>query len=153
MLEVVQLPRRKGVWSKVRSFAAHIRHPKGDTCLGCGFLSFGTEELILFNRTLLAVKGVAGLPDDVHLSHICCFRSLWVPPPDDGHEVLLEVVKRRRPCEGFIKYRPGYSPLDHRGLLEKKQDRRRDLVIGICAAVGGAALTLLAAWIRKHFGF
>lgn len=152
MIHAIRLPRRKGLWSEVRSAVAHVRHPKGDTCLECGFLAFGTEELITFNRTLLAVKGVAGLPDDVHLSHIRCFRSLWAPPPDDGDDVLREVAKRRRPCEGFLKYKPGYTPLDHRGLLEKKQDRREKVLIGIAGAIGGALLALVGAWARKRFG-
>jgi hypothetical protein len=152
VIHAIRLPRRKGVWSKVRSAVAHVRHPKGNTCLDCGFLAFGSEELITFNRTLLAVKGVAGLPDDVHLSHICCFRSLWAPPPDDGDEVLREVAKRRRPCEGFLKYRPGYSPLDHRGLLEKKQDRRKEIYRNILFAIGGALLALVGAWAKKRLG-
>jgi hypothetical protein len=153
--DVIRLPPRKGFLPKVRSVAARIRHPKGDTCLECGFLAFGTEELITFNRRLLALKGIAGLADDVgliHLGRICCFRSLWLPPPGDGHEVLLEIAKRRRPCEGFLKYKPGYSPLDHRGLLEKKQDRHEKIAIGIVSAIGGVLLTLLAAWARKRFG-
>jgi hypothetical protein len=77
---------------------------------------------------------------------------LWVPPPDDGEEILLEVAKRRRPCEGFLKYKPGYSPLDHRALLEKKQDRREKIFIGVAGAIGGLLLGLVAAWARKRFG-
>ena len=140
---------RKGI----RKGVVRACHPNGATCLECGFLSFGTEELIKNDRLLLSVEGAAGLPDDAHLSHICCFKSLWVPLPTDTDEIFTEIKKVRRPCEGFLRYRPGYSPLDHRGLSEKKQERREKMLIGILSALGGMALTLFTAWLRRHFGF
>jgi hypothetical protein len=39
-----------------------------------------------------------------------------------GYGIVDEVAKRRRPCEGFFPYKPGYSPSEHRALQEKKQE-------------------------------
>lgn len=152
MINVVRLTQGKGTWFRLRTAAAYVRHPRGHTCIDCGFLALRNEEMIKYNRVLLAVRGVAGLPDDTYLSHTSCFRSLWSPLPSDEVEVLDEVTKRRRPCEGFFRYRPGYSPLDHRGLLEKEQTRIEKIIVGISSAVGGALLALLAGWAKKRFG-
>jgi len=137
----------------VRSVVSHLWHPKGMTCLECGFLAFGDCEVIGDDRRDLSVRGVAGCPP---LQDIQCFKKLWGRDVIDADGIFSEIEKRRRPCKGFFPYRPGYSPPEHRGLqerkLEKKQDRLEKITIGILSALAGYTLPLLKGWLRKYLG-
>lgn len=150
----------------LRDAITHLRHPKGMSCLECGFLAFGDGEMITFNRgflreglfPFLTKASAATLPQQhgisPHLEHTHpnCFKSLWVRDSERaGYGIIDEVVKRRRPCEGFFPYKPGYSPSEHRALQENKQARNEKITVGILSALGGAAITLVLSWFKKHF--
>jgi hypothetical protein len=143
----------------------YLRHPKGVTCLKCGFLAFGNEEMITINRGCLSV-GLApfltkasaatisqnAVSPDFEQMNANCFKSLWVREATlPGYGIFDEVVKRRRPCEGFFPYRPGYSPSEHRTLQEKKHDLNEKIRLGVLSALFGAAITILIDWLRKKY--
>lgn len=126
----------------------------GVTCLACGFLSFDDSELRRSNRILLAASGENGCPP---LNKIHCLRKLWVDYElgnfDDGREGLFEEAQKKcRPCEGFLRYRPGWSPSEHRSLFQAKLERRYTAVITAASAIGGSALTLFGYWLVKRWG-
>jgi hypothetical protein len=72
---------------------------------------------------------------------------------NDSREGLFdELHRRRRPCVGFLQYRPGRSPLEHRALEDKKRERGEKVLIGILSAVGGMFVAVVTSWLLKHFG-
>ena len=142
----------------MRSAVAHLRHPKGTTCLPCGFLGSGDKELIAADRILLSSKDSAEHPP---LTKVRCTRSLWIDYDLRNFEnardgIFTELHKRRRPCEGFLRYRPGWSPSEHRDLLQTKiqtkTERREKILITAVSSIGGSVLTLLGAWLLKRWG-
>lgn len=138
----------------LRTAAAYCRHPRGMTCLDCGFLGADDHEVRRADRILLAASGEGGCPA---LNKIRCVRKLWVDYDlgnfDDGRTGLFEEVqKKRRPCEGFLAYRPGWSPSEHRDLLQTKLERHDKIVISAASAIGGSVLTLIGYWLLKHWG-
>lgn len=139
----------------IRSAAAYVRHPKGETCLDCGFLTLGGGETTRSDRILLWCDGTAGCPP---LEKLSCTNSLWVEydlsyfSGTNAIALFHELKKTRRPCEGFLKYRPGSSPSEHKVIKENKRTRREKIVIGVLSALGGFALALASAWVRKYLG-
>lgn len=63
-----------------------------------------------------------------------------------------ELKKQRRPCQGFVRYRPGSSPNEHKALEEGKRERREKIMNWLVGGVGGVILTLLSKWLLKHLG-
>jgi len=130
------------------------RHPLSVTCLDCGFLALGNEEVTRADRIMLHSEGRAGLPcSPEELTNLNCTRSLWVDYDltyFDGsvQGIFDELERERRGCAGYLKYRPGFSPSEHRDLLLKRMDSKERLMF---AALGGI-VTLLLAWIAKHLG-
>ena len=145
---------RRKSWNIVRNTVAHLRYPKGMTCLECGFLASDTFEVSKSDRILLACSGEAGCPP---LNKLHCERKLWVNyelgnwgNSRDG--LFGEVQKKRRPCEGFLRYRPGWSPREHRDLLQSKLERRDKIFISATSAIGAAVLALVGDWLLKRWG-
>jgi len=138
----------------MRSSVAYLRHPRGMTCLECGFLASGDFEVRTSDRVLLACSGEGGCPP---LNKLHCQRKLWVNYElgnwDDSREGLFEEVqKKRRPCDGFLRYRPGWSPSEHRNLLQGKLEWRDKIFISATSAIGAAVLALFGQWLLKRWG-
>jgi len=147
-------PARRKFWNKVCGSFAYLCHPKGITCLECGFLGSDDFEVRKSDRILLACRGQAGCPP---LDKLHCDRNLWVDYElgifDSGREGLFdEVNKKRRPCEGFLRYRPGWTPSGHRTLLQNKLERRDKILISATSAIGAAVLALVGDWLLKRLG-
>jgi hypothetical protein len=126
------------------------------TCLDCGFLAFEDREVTRTDRILLHCEGSAGLPcSQENLTNFNCARSLWVDydltyfggAPPQG-----EVKRQRRGCVGYLKYRPGFSPKEHRDLLLKRMDSKEKLKFAVLGAIAGGIVTLLFALAAKHLG-
>src|SRR6266849_5049259 len=130
------------------------RHPFPVTCLDCGFLALGDEEVTRADRIMLHCAGSAGAPcSPEELKNLNCTRSLWVDYEltylDGSAEGIFDELQReRRGCAGYLKYRPGFSPSEHRDLLLKRMDSKEKLKF----AVLGGIVTLFFAWIAKHLG-
>jgi hypothetical protein len=112
------------------------------TCLQCGFLGRDGKELISADRILLSSPESAEHPP---LNALSCTRSLWIDyellnfeSARDG--IFAELYKRRRPCEGFLRYRPWWSPNEHRDLLQSKiqskTERREKILITAVSSIG-----------------
>ena len=130
-----------------RAAVAGVRHPFGVTCLDCGFLALGDNEVGEANRVLLRMKGSGGCPP---LEKLRCFRGLWVEYDltfidVNAGAIFDELAKQRRDCEGFLRYKPGWSPSLHRDLLLKRLETWQKVLFLLL----GSALTLLAGWIAK----
>jgi hypothetical protein len=141
---------KKFLRNLVRAAVAWVRHPAGVTCLDCGFLALGDEETTSTNRILLHARGVAGCPP---LEGLRCSRSLWVEYDltycgVNADALFHEVGKQRRECEGFFRYRPGWSPGGHQDLLSKALETKQKVLFVLL----GSLLTLLAEWLAKLLG-
>jgi len=145
---------RRKLWRNLRATVACLRHPKGMTCLNCGFLALADREVSTANRILLAARGKAGSPP---LDELCCTKKLWVSYDlryfsGSSEGLFDEVRKRRRPCVGFMRYIPGRSPCEHRELEDHKRARREKIVIGLLSGAGGIVATLLTKWLLNYLG-
>jgi hypothetical protein len=124
-------------------------------CVDCGFLAVDDCEVIREHREILK-QGVilAEVPEaGIHIQQrVRCFKCLWSEGRSLG-AIVGEVNRERHSCEEFFPYTPGYSPAEHRTLMEKRQDHRREMIIGAIGLVAGTFLTLLTGWVRKRFGF
>lgn len=119
---------KKG-WKRVRRAmkrAVALRRLRRVTCLDCGFLAHGRDEVTREGRALLACRGSAGMWSNWEAFN--CSRSLWVTydltyarPSFQG--ILDEVESSRRTCEGFHRYIPGLSPSRHLEEALKKSER------------------------------
>jgi hypothetical protein len=163
----------QGTWLRIRetvgTIISHVLYPKGDACIECGFLALGDGEMITHSRALLRLgmapfltkAAAATAPQNDGFVMIRdlqpnCFKSLWVRDPTIPYGISMEVNKRRRPCKGFFPYKPGYSPLEHRTLQEKKHERRYKIIIGVLGALAtgllGVVLALLKGWLNNYVG-
>jgi hypothetical protein len=145
---------RRRSWRFLRSVPPYLLHPKGMTCLECGFLASEEFEVRKSDRILLACSGEGGCPP---LNKLHCCRKLWVNYElgnwDDSRDGLFEEVqKKRRPCEGFLRYRPGWSPTEHRVLFQSKLELREKIFISAASAIGAAVLALAGDWLLKRWG-
>lgn len=143
----------------LRSFAhnavSYVRHPLGVTCLDCGFLALGQQEVDTSTRILLHCRGTAGCPP---LENLRCFRSLWIDldltyfggPPTD--EIFDMVEKQQRNCKGYFRYKPGWSPTGHQDLLLMSQDKREKIYIALFSGGLGVFLALFGKWLARIFG-
>ena len=145
---------RRKSWRLLRSAPAYLLHPKGVTCLECGFLASEDFEVRTSDRVLLAASGEGGCPP---LNKLHCLRKLWVNYElgnwDNSRDGLFEEVqKKRRPCPGFLQYRTGWSPTEHRVLLQNKLELRDKIFISAASAIGAAVLALAGDWLLKWLG-
>ena len=63
-----------------------------------------------------------------------------------------EVIQRERECSRFNLWQQGFTPKEHREMLDRKWERRWRLIeLGVLALLGGA-FTALGAWIVATFG-
>jgi hypothetical protein len=146
---------RKSLRRFLQNAIAYVRHPFGVTCLDCGFLALEQQEVDTSDRILLHCRGAGGCPP---LEYLRCFRSLWVEldlvyfggyPPDD---IFDTVVKQRRNCKGYFRYRPGWSPSGHQELLLKSEDKREKIYIALFSGGLGVFLGLFGKWLARVCG-
>ena len=124
--------------------------------MDCGFLACDDSEAGRGNRQILEQgTALADVPEARYQieEHLRCFKSLWPRGTRGATEIVREINKERASCEGFFPYTPGYSPAEHRSLMEKKQDHRREIIIGAISLAAGSLLTLLTGRLRKRLGF
>ena len=87
------------------------------------------------------------------------FRELIIKNYE-ADKVVLMVIKNERPCETFTKWQQGFTPKEHREMMDRKftielEDKRRKNDrkwhwIELAAIIAGTGLfTLLGAWIAS----
>ncbi len=127
---------------------SYARHPFGITCLDCGFLTVVDNEVSTADRLLLSCR-----QESIPLEKLWCSRRLWIDYElcyDGCAESIFKCLeKQRRNCEGFFRYRPGWSPSGHLDLLLRAQDKREKIFILCLGIVLGALSTLLVSWLAK----
>ncbi len=135
-----------------------LRHPLPVTCLDCGFLALGDEEVTRADRILLHFGGSAGLPcSPEELTNLNCTRSLWVDYDltyfdGSAQGIFDELEQDRRGCAGYLRYKPGFSPSEPRNLLLKGMDSKEKLKFAVLGGIAGGIVTLFFTWIAKHLG-
>jgi len=153
--------RWKGKWwqgKRLKKLVLFIRRSGRVTCADCGFLAYGNDEAHKVSRVLLAAEGRHGLPGGMET--LQCYRSLWVnyDLTYSGHSIegQLEEVNNRRHCEGFLRYKPGLSPGEHKQRLAKSEERKSQFKYTLLAAVLAAILALVGQtgqqWLAKVLG-
>ena len=73
-------------------------------------------------------------------------RGIKNPNPDQ----VLPIIERSRRCDdGFTPWQLGFSPKEHREMLDRKWERKWRLIeLGLLALMGGG-FTALGAWIAS----
>lgn len=142
---------------KVRAL---ILHPRPHSCFDCGFLGYEGGHLSLECRVpleLWASTGVnAGLPS---IEKIWCDKGLWISYAMNcigvsADELQGELNEDRRFCTGWLPYRPGYSPTEHRSFQKERwQISANRLTVIIGAATGGivgAIVSAIVSWTIRR---
>lgn len=145
--------RKKPLKVRLKRFARRallqIRHPRRVTCYQCGFLAFGDDEVTLQHREVL----VSGEP--ISVEGLRCFRSCWTDYGVYGWGediVRSELELDRRNCPGFFRHREGWTPNEHRDLLSKRWDTKRQFLFTVLGSAVGSLLAFLIALIAWQFG-
>lgn len=140
--------------NKLKKLALFIRRPLRVTCVDCGFLAFGKDEVHQASRVLVSAKGQAGLPS--RMEDLQCHRSLWVGYDLDGYgsvEGQLNEAADPRHCKEFLRYKPGLSPEEHMQRLLKSEERKVQFRYTLIAALLAAILALAGQtgeqWLAK----
>lgn len=148
------MPMSNSLKKLANTVVSYFHYPFGVTCLDCGFLALGEKEVSKANSIMLYCRGTAGCPP---LEMLWCSRSLWVDydlsyAGFDAEGIFDEILKQRRDCKGFFRYRPGWSPPGHQDLLLKTLERRKNFFYFLLASFLGSLLTLLGTRFAKFFG-
>jgi hypothetical protein len=141
---------RKALREFAHGVLVRAKHPRRATCLDCGFLALGDAEVTAADRVMLAARGTSGCPS---LDILRCSRSLWVGYDltyvgTSAEGIFEELEADRRDCAGFLSYRPGWTPNEHRDLLTKALETREKALLAVLSFLLGV-LTVLAV---KLFG-
>lgn len=96
----------------------------------------------------------ANISPSISLDNLRCFRSLWLDSVYGGGDesIIYELAADRRDCTGFDRHKPGFTPSEHRDLLSKRWDARRQFWLTVLGSAVGSALALLVAWLTWHLG-
>lgn len=132
----------------------YVFHPRGMTCLNCGFLALSDQEVGRADRILLAATGQAGCPP---LDELQCSKKLWVNydllySGLSSEGIFAELQVRRRPCTGFVKYMPYRTPREHREWEDNRRERREKNLDRVAFVALGFALSLLSHWLLTKPG-
>jgi len=118
----------------------NIQHPKRK-CIECGFLAFRTSAYINMSLPLLAEAdqgtrdvGYNSKNDLYEYSPICFMREATFMkekreiPINDVVPVVQQMLTRERCCLEFTEWQQGFSPKEHREMLDRqwvldRQDR------------------------------
>jgi hypothetical protein len=148
---MVRMARRETRTTKLRwwlrrrcyGLAGFLRDPRRATCRECGFFAFDGREVQTWMRIELSQTFPASRI--AHPENLDCFRSMWTWPlyyaSADAHVINEELETVRRGCEGFFRYRPGFSPAEHRDLTLKRSENRRGLWLMFLSAIVGGLVT------------
>ena len=125
-----------------------IKHPNGVNCLRCGFLGKDDIEIGTADRILLDCQGAAGLPN---MNNVRCVRNLWVNLTLSNNNfninnIINEVKRKRKYCEGYFKYKPGWNPEGHKDLLLRNSENK----IRLWFMILGGIVALIVEYIIKH---
>jgi hypothetical protein len=119
--------------------------------VGFSLLEVRKPPQVIERCSLQGVNAKMPSVDNLH-----CYRSLWVGYDMDyfGNPSApkLEEVTQKRRCEGFLQYKPGFSPEEHKQRLVKSEERKAQFAYTLLAAIVGCILTLLGLWAGRHFG-
>jgi hypothetical protein len=88
---------------------------------------------------------------------VSCTRHLWFNleiAGGDPDEIREEIDRQRKGCVGYLRYKPGWSPSEHKALVTKKEDRREKIVMVIAGGIIGGIIALFFQWLGQQiFGF
>ena len=78
-----------------------------------------------------------------HIVYTKCSRNQWIFPALVQGTILNGVMTanaltKQRECKLFMKYEPGYSPVEHKELLRDERTRKIMWWTALGAAAGGA---------------
>jgi hypothetical protein len=151
-------------------------------CSECGFLSARNKETRNLEEIESGFRQSGDIRTQYYLNIPVCFamafnfneefkklRQLpkwerkqvalgFIGPPDE--DLIKELLNTERNCEYFTKYQQGFTPKEHREMMDRKtmlemeekrkQDDRKWHWIELAILVVGAGLfTLLGAWLAK----
>lgn len=144
-----------------RSLFHRLKRPRRVTCLDCGYLSFGEAEATVEDRVMLAhrvgelAETNAYMSPSISLDDLRCFRACWIDYAvyaRNDYSILRELEMDRRGCKDFDRHRRGFKPYEHRDLLLKRWETRRQFFFTVVGSAVGSALALLVAWLTWRFG-
>jgi hypothetical protein len=126
---------------------------KKKTCSDCGFLSWNGKEIGRASRIMLDTRFQAGAFSEVEA--VGCSRRLWTDAlyygGKNAETVFEEIERDRNACEGFLGYRPGWSPDEHKELIRGKDVRKERIFLVLLTVVGGSVTALLMDILLKVF--
>ena len=62
---------------------------------------------------------------------------------------MLKVISTKRCCKSFIKWEQGFTPKEHREMVDRRSMVRMQIAMPIIAAIVGGLIALGAIWLQK----
>jgi hypothetical protein len=133
-------------------------------CKDCGFLAIWLRAHNRFQEATELTRD-HGLPpeiiqNDEKVFHAKCFIRKYdlvaeckaANPIDQVWQFnkrILEVVDKERSCNGYKAWIQGFSPKEHQEILDKKSERRWQVVHGLLFTIAGGIVALFSQWVAK----
>ena len=73
----------------------------------------------------------------------------FIDQSDDWGKYVLVVITKERDCLGFTKYQQGFTPKEHRDMLDRRWERKWHIITGIIFVILAGLFTLLGAFIAN----
>lgn len=136
-------------------------------CSDCGFLTVrnvttrGLEEAgddFREKASIPTIDPQGGRPHAQHEQRPLCFArchnlgdeiSKGIVAGTDEVRSVKQVIHNERECGEFVKWQQGFTPKEHREMIDRQSDRKWRIITGIIFIVLAGLFTLLGAYIAK----
>jgi hypothetical protein len=111
--------------------------PDKVTCDGCGFLAVRHYSERHLSETEGDIRkygkfpGDPKNPDAVYIPMALCFVLAYdlpeeiVPTEESDQIAFLRIIRKQRTCGEFTKWRQGFSPKEHREMIDRQWEQER----------------------------
>ena len=114
-------------------------------CRDCGFLAMRNVETRKLEEAEETLRNTGQIPAQHRMKRheslpVCFMAAVNLRAEATGEDPVhvLEIVNRERQCAAFTNWNVGYTPKEHREMLDRGEERRqRRIDAGLLALVAG----------------
>lgn len=138
---------RKVICSECGFLCWHVQHESGE-----GPISIGTVRRLSrkeFQNSKCEGRNELYDPDNQEICSLGCLRGLWhwsYSSEINSESVNADELRKPRECSYYVRYEPGYTPEEHKG-LQRDQKTNRLLRNATLLGAGVGALGAIIAQV------